>query len=395
MKIVSISHMFPNSVNRNLGVFVKERLLHVARKVDLTMIAPVPSFPFIDSTRKYAGYTTIQLQEVCDGLPVFHPHYFMIPKYFKFLDATFYEKSLRLFIKKILAETDCQVLDVHWVYPDGFAALEWARRYNKKVVVTVRGNEAIHYYQDTALRKKIINKMQLFDHIISVSEDLKNKLVNEYKVSPEKITVIHNGVDRAKFKPMDKAYARSKCGLIDNCKYILAISRLSSEKGLEFLLKAMGSLTTDNVRLVLIGDGPLYNSLNEYACNSNLSGKVQFVRSVPHEDLCHWYNAADVLCLSSLWEGCPNVVIEALACGTPVVSSSVGSVPDFVNDCCGMLVPAGDAESLAKALDKVLNLDWDQKTISMIPSLREWSAVADDVIDVMGKLRTYKSERNK
>lgn len=386
MKIVSICHMFPNSVNRNMGVFVKERLLHVASKVDLTMIAPVPSFPFINSTRKYAGYNGIRLREDCDGLTVYHPRYFMIPKYFKFLDATFYEKSLRSFIRNTLAETDCQVLDVHWVYPDGFAALEWARRYNKKVVVTVRGNEAIHYYQDTAIRKMIVNKMSLFDHIISVSDDLKNKLINEYKVSPDKITVIHNGIDKAKFAPMDKAKAKNKCGLAEKCKYILAISRLSSEKGLEFLMDAMGRLVTDNVKLVLVGDGPLYRNLNEYARSNNIAGNVQFVGSVPHKDLCHWYNAADVFCLPSLWEGCPNVVIEALACGTPVVSSSVGAVPDFVNNRCGMLVAPGDADSLAKALDKVLSLTWDQKIVSQIPSLREWGDVADDVLAVFGKV---------
>jgi teichuronic acid biosynthesis glycosyltransferase TuaC len=345
--------MFPNSVNRNMGIFVKERLLHVARKVDLTMIAPVPSFPFIESTKKYYGYKKIQLMEECDGLTVFHPRYFMIPKYFKFLDASFYEISLRPFISNAIAETNCDVLDVHWVYPDGFAALEWARRYNKKVVVTVRGNEAIHYYQDTAVRNMIVNKMHLFDHVISVSDDLKNKLVNEYQVSPDKISVIHNGVDKSKFVPMDKAYARSKCGLTDNCKYILSISRLSSEKGLDILLEAMVRLKKANVKLVLVGDGPLYNTLNKYVYNKNLSDRVNFVGSVPHNNLCHWYNAADVFCLPSLWEGCPNVVIEALACGTPVVSSSVGAVPHFVNFCSGMLVPPGEADSLANALEKL------------------------------------------
>lgn len=394
MKIVSLCHMFPNSVNPNMGIFVKERLLHVAKKIDLTMVAPVPSFPFIERTRKYAGYSSIALQKDCDGLKVFHPRYFMIPKYLKSLDALFYETSLRPFIRNILAETDAQLLDVHWVYPDGFAALEWARRFNKKVVVTVRGNEALHYYQDTAIRKMIVQKMNLFDHVISVSDDLKTKMINEYNVNPDKITVIHNGVDKAKFAPIDKAYARRKCDFIDGYKYILAISRLSSEKGLEYLLETMKMLTTENAKLILVGDGPLYGILNDYVIKNNLSEKVQFIRTVPHKDLHLWYNAADVFCLSSIWEGCPNVVIESLACGTPVVSSNVGAVPYFVTNECGMTVPLGDAVLMAEALDNALNFEWNQRKISEAESLREWDKVANDVIEVFDDVLKHDCRQN-
>jgi len=386
MKVISVCHMFPNSVNPNLGIFVKERLIHVAQKIDLTMVAPVPSFPFIEHTKKYAGYSGIKLREERDGLVIAHPRYFMIPKYFKTLDPFFYEISLRKFIESSVKEEDSLIFDAHWVYPDGFAALEWGRKFNKKVVVTVRGNEAIHYYQNTAIRKKIVNKMHLFDHVISVSEDLKCKLIYEYGVSPDKISVIHNGIDKIKFAPINKAYAKNTCGLSGDCKFILAISRLSSEKGLEFLLEAMTKLATKNVKLALVGDGPLYNRLNDYVTSNNLSEKVLFLGAVPHKDLYLWYNAADVFCLPSLWEGCPNVVIESLACGTPVVSSNVGAVPHFVNNDCGAIVPRGDADSLAKALDKVLNREWDQNDVSRTPALREWWEVADDVIALFNKV---------
>jgi teichuronic acid biosynthesis glycosyltransferase TuaC len=382
MKIISICHMFPNVARPHLGIFVKERLLHVAKKIDLTMVAPVPSFPFLARTSKYAGYGRIGLKGESDGMTVFHPRYFMIPKYLKSLDARFYERSLRPFVRDILQQTGGQVLDAHWVYPDGLAALEWGHRFGKNVVVTVRGNEALHYYQYDAIRKLIVEKMSLFDHVISVSEDLKEKLISDYRVSPEKITVIHNGVDKDKFKPMDKAQARSLCGLTEDCRYILAISRLSSEKGLEYLLESMMKLKTENVKLALIGDGPLYGTLNNYVKENNLSGMVSFVGSIPHEDLNQWYNAADVFCLSSIWEGCPNVVIEALACGIPVVSSRVGAVPHFVTEDCGMVVPCKDADALANALDQVLSLTWDPKKVSRTASLRAWDEVAAEVIAV-------------
>ena len=211
-------------------------------------------------------------------------------------------------------------------------------------------------------------------------------MIHEYNVSPNKITVIHNGIDKSKFSPIDKKYARSKCGFTDDSKYILAISRLSSEKGLEYLLEAVKMLKTQNVKLALVGDGPLYNTLNDYVLQNNLADKVRFVGAVPHKDLNLWYNAADVFCLSSLWEGCPNVVIEALACGTPVVSSDVGAVSHFVNESCGMVVPRGKSDALSKALDMVLNRLWDQKKLSQTSSLKGWADVAEDVIDIFQKI---------
>ena len=144
------------------------------------------------------------------------------------------------------------------------------------------------------------------------------------------------------------------CGLEDNKKYILSLSRLSHKKGLEYLFKAFSSLDAKDTELVVVGDGPLKEKLVIMASDLKIANKVKFIGSVPHKETYLWYNAADVYCLPSLWEGCPNVIIESLACGTPVVSTKVGGIPDLVpaND-YGFLVHAGDAVSLANALDSV------------------------------------------
>ena len=383
VKIASISHMFPNSINPHIGVFVKERLKHVALKTDLTMIAPVPSFPFSEFTSKYAGLSQLLDKEIIDGMTVHHPRYFMIPKFFKFLDAMFYAKSMASYMEEMFSQARFDILDFHWVYPDAIGGLQWANGFRKKTVVTVRGNEAIYYFNKGPVRKIVQQRLKEFDHVIAVSKDLKDKILAEFGVDKSRISVIANGIDPAKFRCTDLGQARRQCLLDEGKRYVLTVSRLSAEKGVEFLLRAMKKLRAPETRLVIIGDGPLKAGLISLAADLGIKDRVQFLGVLGHADICAWYNAADVFCLPSLWEGCPNVVIEALACGTPVVASRVGGIPDLVPGAdYGSLVPPGDADMLAEALDLALGKNWNRRSISEFGSANSWANVADKVISV-------------
>jgi len=389
MKVASVSHIFPNAINPNSGVFVKERLKHIAQKIDLSIFAPVPSFPFIDYTSKYAGMSTIESVEEIDGLQVHHPRYFMIPKYFKFLDALFYSKSMFSFMERMTLDHEYELMDFHWVYPDAIAGLDWARKLGKKTVVTVRGNEAIYYYEKGLLRRTVQKKLNEFDHLITVSNDLKHKIVSEYNVDASKISVVSNGIDVGKFFYIEQELARKRLNLATNRQYILTVSRLSSEKGLPHLLNAFAKIKNSATELIIVGDGPLKDSLVSLGMALGINERVRFMSSLGHADICYWYNAADVFCLPSLWEGCPNVVIEALACGTPVVATQVGGIPDLVpsND-YGVLVPPGNPDSLALSLDKALAKDWNRQKISEFGSVNSWEDVADMVINIFNRVLT-------
>ena len=177
--------------------------------------------------------------------------------------------------------------------------------------------------------------------------------------------------------------ALEKCHLDGNKRYILTVSRLSSEKGIEFLLRAFKNTKCSEIELIIIGDGPLKADLVATCVELGIDDRVHFLGTVGHADVRAWYNAVDVFCLPSLWEGCPNVVIEALACGIPVVASQVGGIPDLVpgND-YGILVPPGDADILAGALTNALDGYWNRKKISEYGSANSWKDVADRVIDI-------------
>lgn len=383
MKVVSVCHMFPNRINPNIGVFVKERVKFVGKKIELTMIAPVPSFPFMNYISKYGGLAQLEDKEVIDGLTVFHPRYFMIPKYLKYFDGIFYGKSLESYIENLFDNGKFDILDFHWVYPDGIGGLQWAHKFAKKTIVTVRGNEAIYYFDKTIIRKIIQKKLADFDHVIVVSNDLKNKVLQCYGVEQKRVSVIPNGIDRTKFYRMNSSEAIKRCGLESDKKYILTVSRFSKEKGLEHLLLAFKKMKSTGTDLIIIGDGPLKSVLITMCATLGIEDRVHFIGPVGHIDLCNWYNAANVFCLPSLWEGCPNVVIEALACGVPVVATNVGGIPDLIpGSDYGTLVPPGDSDALSLALKIGLEKNWDRKKIFDVGSENSWDDVADKVINV-------------
>ena len=387
MKVLSISHMFPNNINPNNGIFVKERIKYISKKIELKVVAPLPYFPMNHLLNKYGGTNKVKKKENFDTLSVYHPKYFCIPKFFKFLDGYFYYFSTNDFFYRSIDANNIDLLDFHWVYPDAFAGLKWAKRFNKKIVITIRGNESICYFEKSLRKKMLINTLKSVDHVIAVSTDMNDKVVNEYGIDEAKVTVISNGIDNQKFYVIDKDEARRLCNLELDKKYILSLGRLSHEKGLEYLFKAFSTLNNNDIILVVVGDGPLKGKLKKMAHDLNIADSIRFVGSVSHEDTYKWYNAADVYCLASLGEGCPNTIIESLACGTPVVSTQVGGIPDLVpTEDYGFLVHAGDEVSLSKALEKALNRDWDRSHIADFGRQNTWDQVADRVIEVFKKV---------
>lgn len=384
LRILCVSHLFPNKRWPNFGVFVKERLKALSKVVDVKIVAPLPYFPLIDLLPKYKNISKIPDTENLDNLVISHPKYFLIPKYMKFLDGYLYFVSINSFVSSLIFnKKTIDLLDFHWVYPDAYAGLKWAKKFSKKIIVTVRGNESIYYHEKSIIKEFIANTLRSVDHVIAVSSDLKNKLITDYGVAPYNISVIPNGIDDIKFFLINKEKARKACGLKNNKKYILSLSRLSHEKGLEYLFKAFYFLNAENTELVVVGDGPLKEKLLRMASDLKIANRVKFIGAVPHKETYLWYNAADVYCLPSLWEGCPNVIIESLACGTPVVSTKVGGIPDLVSaKDYGFLVPPEDSMSLAGALGDALKKRWDRGSIAAFGSQNTWDKVANRVVEV-------------
>jgi glycosyltransferase involved in cell wall biosynthesis len=175
-------------------------------------------------------------------------------------------------------------------------------------------------------------------------------------------------------------------------RVLLFVGRLEVTKGLRELLEAVSRLskTRQNIRLVLLGGGLAKETLRRTLAELALERVVQFVPVSPPRDVARWMAASDLLVLPSYAEGCPNVVVEALNCGCPVVATDVGGIPDLVPDECGILVPPRDADRLTLALEIALERKWDQDRIAS-SARRSWEDVAREIYQLCSSLMPQQS----
>jgi glycosyltransferase involved in cell wall biosynthesis len=191
--------------------------------------------------------------------------------------------------------------------------------------------------------------------VIAVSESTKRDLVERYGLSPDRIDVVYNGVD-ASFQPVpaDQVNAfRTREGLPE--RFILFVGTLEPRKNVVRLIEAYARLPEGRPALVLVGSkGWLYDDIFARVEALSLKEKVRFAGYVSADALPYWYNAAELLAYPSLYEGFGLPPLEAMACGTPVVTSTASSLPEVVGD-AALLVDPTDVEALSVAIEKVLS----------------------------------------
>jgi glycosyltransferase involved in cell wall biosynthesis len=225
------------------------------------------------------------------------------------------------------------------------------------------------------------------DAVITVSEELRQRAIAQ-GVPAEKITAILNGCDTAVFHPGDRAAAREQVGCDPTDELVVYAGNLLASKGLGELIDAFVALAKSRpkLRLAIAGQGPYGDTLARRAAAAGLEKRVILPGRCDAAGIAHWMRAADLFCLPSYSEGCPNVVVEALACARPIVASNVGGIPELVKKGCGLLVPPRDPVALREALDKALSTAWDSAEIART-STRSWETVAAETLAVCRRLR--------
>jgi glycosyltransferase involved in cell wall biosynthesis len=273
----------------------------------------------------------------------------------------------------------------YWLYPDGYAAVRVGQELGVPVIVGAIGSDirarndpiTIHLVRQTMLRA---------DAIITVSEELRQRIVAQ-GIPAEKVTAILNGCDTAVFHPGDRGLARRQVGCDAESELIVYAGNLLAAKGLGELMEAFIELAKSRprLRLAIIGQGPFGEALARRAAAAGMEDRVTMPGRCDAAGIAQWMRAADVFCLPSYSEGCPNVVVEALACGRPLVATRVGGIPELVNENCGMLIPPADAGELRAALNAALSRQWDSEEIAR-SSTRSWESVAAETLAVCRKV---------
>jgi glycosyltransferase involved in cell wall biosynthesis len=389
MKVLVITSLFPNCKQPRLGLFIRERIKALAKYCDIKVIAPVPYFPPINIRKKWFLYSQIPKKEIQAGLEVYHPRWFIVPKIGMSFYGVFYFLSILSYIKNIQKEFDFDIIDAHFLYPDGFAAILIAKVLNKPVVVSGRGKDASYngYLRSPIIRTLIIAALKCADRIITVAASLKNELVR-FNIPENKIVVIPNGVDNKKFYPIDKYKARKELNLPYDKKILLSCGFLVKRKGFQFLIDAVDVLIKRNIKdiiLIIIGEpnpeGNFYNELNTQINRLKINDNVKLVGAKSHEELYKWYSAADLFCLATLQEGCPNVVWESLACGLPAVCSNVDGIPQIISSAeYGILVDSWDKVKWAETILQALNIQWNKEKIIQYSHKNTWDNIAKKIM---------------
>ena len=372
-RVLSFTTLFPNPLEPLRGIFVRHRLAWIARECDVTVVAPV------NAGRNPRLLGSPRRRVDAAGFPVLHPRFAVLPGVLKGLDgALLFEESYAQ-VRGALRAESFDLVDAQYAYPDGDAAARLARRWGKPLVVTVRGSDLEVLARDPARGPRIAALLCGAAAVVAVSRSLAAR-ARELGAPPGRVTEIPNGIDRGLFSPGDRAAARAALGWPAAQRVVLAVGRLDPIKGLDLLVESMERLVRrggEDVACRLVGDGPAREALHRAVRARGLEERVRFEGVVPPERLAAWYAAADCVCLLSHSEGCPNVVLEALACGRPVVATAVGGIPEFVRaGVTGLLVTRRDPETVADALAAALAHAWSADAIAATMETHDWGAVA-------------------
>lgn len=374
------SALFPGPAQPQAGVFIRERMFRVGRELPLTVISPQPWFPLQGLIRRFRPHfrPSQPRHEVQSGIEVLRPRYFSVPGILKRFDGWFMALGARRTVRRLRGAGRASVIDAHFGYPDGYAATLVARWEGLPCTITLRGTEVRHS-RDPALRKRLVSGLRASTRVFSVSASLK-RLAVELGVRDDAVRVVGNGVDSSRFRPMPRAEARRALGLDEDARVLVTVGGLVERKGFHRVIACLPELSTEFPQLhyLCVGsagpEGDFSARLRAQVAELGLGERVHFLGALPPDGVCTAVSAADVSVLATRNEGWANVLLEAMACGVPVVATDVGGNAEVVcRDDLGTIVSFDDHAALVRALREALHRNWDRAAIRRYAEENDWS----------------------
>ncbi len=352
MKILVLSSLYPNEVQPRHGIFIEHRVAHVAQRGDeIRVVAPVPWFPSRHPAfGRYAEFATVARRSERRGVSITHPRYPLIPKLAR-MTPRLMAAALHRQIAALRREFEFDVIDAYYLYPDGVAATLLAKQIDVPVVLTALGSDVTLIAHRRAERAMILGACERADAVTAVCGALRDELI-AIGVDPAKTHVIEHGVDLALFRPpTDRAALRAGLGI--NAPTVLIAGHLIDLKGQALAIRAIGRLP--GVRLMIAGHGPNAAAYRALAVAEGVADRVDFLGHVDQLRLAQLYGAVDIVANCSEREGMSNVLLEALACGTPLVATPVWGSPDVVTvPEAGVLTDDRSVAAIARAIAGLL-----------------------------------------
>ncbi len=385
MKILTFSSLYPNTQQPSHGIFVENRLRQLmafAPDIAVRVIAPVPWFPLRhEMFGDYAKYAGVASRETRHGMEILHPRYAVIPKIGMGVAPWLMYQAVRGKVRQLRESGfDFDLIDAHYFYPDGVAAMRLAAEFDRPFVVTGRGTDLNLIPRYAGPRRQIEQVTRAAAHMITVAGALKTYL-RDMGVADDRVTVLRNGVDLEFFQPVgERAPLRERLAMHDR-PTLLSVGHLIERKGHHLAIEAMRDLP--QMDLIIAGDGPEEGALRQLVSQWSLEDRVRFTGRLSQEALREHYQAADALVLASSREGWANVLLESMACGTPVVATPVDGTPEVVAaPAAGRLTDDRSVAAIASAVQALFDDAPAREDTRRYAEGFSWDATSQGQLDI-------------
>ena len=386
MRLLFTSHLYPNTVEPGEAPFHRQLVKALGRQVDVRVMAPVPVRPF-----KHLPPVLEQL----DGIEVRHPRVFYTPGFLIHHHWRMFRHAIEPAFRSLADTWRPDRVLAGFIYPDAAAWVPLCHSMGVPCSVRVNGSDFRLRFHQPAFRDRVLTTLLQADHVFGHGRRLVGEMTAA-GVPADRLTAVWNGIDHDRFNPQSRTESRRH--LLQNghprladpaLRLVLAVGHLDPVKGQDQLLKAWQQVVADradydNLLLVLIGVGSKRRDWEALADRYGIRHLVYFAGARPHDEIPQWMNAADCLCLPSRSEGTPNVVLESLACGTPVVATGVGEVPELLKEgITGFVVETGSgdyADPLTRGILTALRHPWDRALISASAAAYTWDRTAREIL---------------
>jgi teichuronic acid biosynthesis glycosyltransferase TuaC len=379
LRLALITHEFPTVAHPDEGCVFYDFARELQKHCAVRIFCLSPSYP----RHRFLGPRTFKPHSL--GRPVSNVDVTFV----RFPSLPVLTRPLNAVIARSRAQSQVaswqpDAILAYFIYPQGCAAVSIGERLKIPVILGARGSDLLRI-SDPFAKWQISRALRSAAAVTGVSQDLVQHAIR-LGADPEHSVCILNGCHKSIFHPRDKRTARRALGLDEDQQHILFVGRLVQLKGIQDLIHALALLKNRSrpVKLLCVGQGPMERDLSALAGRLGVNDQVVFAGPKRNDEIGDWLGAADLLCLPSYSEGSPNVILEALSSGRPVVASAVGGIPDLIDDRCGILVPPRSPDRLAAALGAALDRSWDAHEISLRFG-RAWSDVARDTLNLCSR----------